>query len=69
MDTFPTPPFSLNLMLKTQDGIKVGTAGSGPTYISRERSEAEKELEKQGELTDEKEEKRKRAGDTGGEIK
>ena len=24
MDTFLTPPFSLNLMLKTQDGITVG---------------------------------------------
>ena len=24
MDTFLTPPFSLNLMLKTQDGMKVG---------------------------------------------
>ena len=24
MDTFLTPPFSLNLMLKTQDGIQVG---------------------------------------------
>ena len=28
MDTFLTPPFSLNLMLKTQDGIQVGNWAS-----------------------------------------
>ena len=35
MDTFLTPPFSLNLMLKTQDGITVGNVLRGLNILDQ----------------------------------